>query len=154
MSLALEKVQCARCGLVRNGTAWSDNALAQHYERDYALGVHADTAEPRFFTETGPVPRRQAIAEWIVAAVAEAKRAPPLSVGEVGCGEGAVLGHCGARWPQATLVGVEPNATAAGRGGHEPRFRPRIMVDSPGYPLVPPQVLSARCPPPPTGAPR
>jgi SAM-dependent methyltransferase len=108
----LRKLECARCGLVRNGHPFDSRDLADHYG-SYELGMAASIAEPLFFTGAGPVRRSEAIAGWIAEAVDEVLGRPPCSVMEIGCGEGHVLDRLRTRWPQAGIAGVDLSDASA-----------------------------------------
>jgi SAM-dependent methyltransferase len=109
----LVKVQCDTCGLVRSGAAIDSQSLEELYVERYQLALTAESAEPVFQTPQGPVARSEAIARWIVEGYAQTGKPTPHRVLDVGCSEGRVLTALRKAWPDASLVGLEPNAAAA-----------------------------------------
>ena len=103
---ALRKLECAGCGLVRNGSAVDQRWLAAHYE-SYELGLAAAAGEPLFFTPDGVKPRSQVICDWILESVTAVTTAVPATVLEIGCGEGSVLARCAQAWPSSRVAGLD-----------------------------------------------
>lgn len=103
---ALRKVECAGCGLVRNGHGFDERRLAAHYA-SYELGLAAAAGEPLFFTPAGVKPRSEVIFDWIHAATAAVTAAVPASVLEIGCGEGSVLARFARAWPSSVVSGLD-----------------------------------------------
>lgn len=109
VSLPLKKVQCGRCGLVRNRYELSESYLHEHYGKEYQLGARAAGGEPMVHTETGTLRRSQIIADWIVRCAEMAGLNPSGRLLEVGCGEGSLLKELATRWPKMETFGIEPN---------------------------------------------
>jgi SAM-dependent methyltransferase len=103
----LVKEECRRCGLVRSGSAFSEDALSDHYDA-YAL---EEEPEPLVFTEHGPEPRSAVMAQWLD----EIGLGEPSSVGEIGCGEGRLLERLATRFPDARVSGVDLSERAVER---------------------------------------
>lgn len=102
----LRKLECAGCGLVRNGSGIDEQRLAAHYG-SYELGLAAAAGEPLFFTAEGVKPRSQVIFEWIGSSVAAVTGAVPAAVLEIGCGEGSVLARFAQAWPSSRVAGLD-----------------------------------------------
>lgn len=105
VSRPLRKIECAACGLVRGDVADIDTGF---YEDDYRV----DAADHVFHTAAGPRRRSVLMANWIVRATATIAPSP-ARVLEIGSGCGFLLAELSARWPGATLSGLELNAAAA-----------------------------------------
>lgn len=102
----LHKLECAGCGLVRNGRGIDEQRLAAHYE-SYQLGLAAAAGEPLFFTHQGVKPRSEVIFEWIASSVAAVTSVVPASVLEIGCGEGSLLARLAQAWPSSRVAGLD-----------------------------------------------
>lgn len=114
----LRKLECVRCGLVRDGVLFTAAALDRHYGEEYRLGELASAAEPLLYADDGSTrPRSAVLAGWIGEQVEAELGRPPRSLLEVGSGEGSVLGRLAWRWPGAKAAGVDlaPAAVAAAR---------------------------------------
>lgn len=116
----MKKVRCTECGLVRSGDVIDPDELQRHYEEDYALWARAKSAEPIFFTDSGPRPRSDVFFSWIQDSLAQAGVESIAKVLEVGAGEGSLLARFAAH-PGADIVhglDLNPGATreAAKRG--------------------------------------
>lgn len=104
----LAKVECVRCGLVRDA---SPQAAAPRYYRDeYQL----DAGDHVFHAADGPHRRSTVFADWIVSTL-QAGGGPqePGRVLEIGASRGYLLGELAARWPAAACEGVELGVEAA-----------------------------------------
>src|SRR5579863_104558 len=63
----LKKVQCADCGLVRDGQPFAANELEQHYSANYALNIAKSGEEHVFYSASGATARSQLLHDWILA---------------------------------------------------------------------------------------
>lgn len=106
-NLPLQKVQCVKCGLVRNGFDLGDHDLEAHYGEDYGPGLLSSAADPMFFTERGPVSAQAALRDWIVDAVDSLGVAIPARVLEVGCSTGALMRYLQESWPASEISGID-----------------------------------------------
>ncbi|MCK1313390.1 class I SAM-dependent methyltransferase [Bradyrhizobium sp. 23] len=112
----LRKIVCGRCGLASNETLHGAAAVLD-YEQHYALNTSGGE-EHIYFTAAGPVPRSQAILDWLRPHLGEA----PAAVLEVGCGQGNLLARLADLFPHALVRGTEVSrpavALARERGLH------------------------------------
>lgn len=108
----LLKLECAGCGLVRDGRARAGAALLETYATDYV--EHGE--DHVFHTPAGPVARSRMIADWLVDFAGEHRFRRAGRAVEIGAGTGHVMAALAARLPGLDLTGVEPGSAAAARG--------------------------------------
>ncbi|MCP2126925.1 class I SAM-dependent methyltransferase [Bradyrhizobium ottawaense] len=102
----LRKIVCGRCGLASN-EALRGAAAVSDYEQHYTLNT-IPGEEHIYFTAAGPVPRSQAILDWLRPHLGQA----PVSVLEVGCGQGNLLARLSDLFPHARVRGTEVSRSA------------------------------------------
>jgi SAM-dependent methyltransferase len=93
----LNKAQCSQCGAVQR-VETGRLADTDYYERHY-------TYYERPGADTLDVVRYQALARWVEDAIAPRR---PLSVFDVGCGQGGTMRYLRESWPDAAFAGLEP----------------------------------------------
>lgn len=103
----LRKVSCGGCGLAANADLRGAAAISD-YEDHYGLNT-TGSEEHIYFTPHGPVPRSQAILDWLHPHLPAA----PESVLEVGCGQGNLLVRLSEAFPRARSRGTEASRGAA-----------------------------------------
>jgi SAM-dependent methyltransferase len=106
---SLGKAQCARCGFVQRTRAQFLGST-DYYERHYAE-YYDRPGTARFHAE-----RYRVVADWMAAA----QPFTPRRILDVGCGQGWTMDAMRARYPGATIEGVEPshfNGSAARKRG-------------------------------------
>jgi SAM-dependent methyltransferase len=114
-SRPLRKRLCSRCGLIRDGNAFTPDAIARHYTDAYELNAMDDVVEHQFFRHGRAIARSDAMAEWIAGALALTDGGRSIgSLYEVGAGAGSLLARFNAHYPGARLRGCEMNAAVAG----------------------------------------
>ncbi len=106
----LRKLQCSKCGLVRDGYLFTDDRLHEHYGSDYRLGEQAAAAEPLFYASEGPIRRSRAIFEWMHDNLRDTGFTSPRSALEIGCGEGSLLSEFADHWKGGSVSGVDMSA--------------------------------------------
>jgi SAM-dependent methyltransferase len=106
----LRKLDCADCGLVRNGFAFDTGSLRSHYGENYELALHA--AEPLVFADARARTRSELFFEWILEGIAAAGGCDLRTAVEIGCGEGSLLARVQENWPQANVVGLDLSPAA------------------------------------------
>lgn len=94
LETALQKDSCLSCGLVSHTTLLSSADVRSVYEQDYALSA------------ASPIADRQRAESYV--GLLNPWMFPTARVLEIGCGSGALLKAIAARWPQATLFGLDP----------------------------------------------
>lgn len=110
----LRKIVCHGCGLVRDGSAFSAEAIARHYGDTYELNAADAITEHQFFRNGNTVARSDAIAGWMADALAASDDTRGIrSVYEVGAGAGALLARFASIFPDARIAGCEPNVRSA-----------------------------------------
>jgi SAM-dependent methyltransferase len=107
----LSKLECARCGLVRDGRPRGADEIAATYAGEYV--EHGE--DHLFHTPDGPVPRSRMLADWLVDFAGEHRFRRAGRALEIGAGTGHVMAVIAARFPVLELTGVEPGAEAAAR---------------------------------------
>jgi SAM-dependent methyltransferase len=106
----LRKLECALCGLVRDGNAYSAESLIELYGNDY--GLDTNEQEYQFLTRDGPIPRSRLVHEWMWQYLEQARREQIRSALEIGCGAGYLLQRVQAGLPWARCAGAELNVAA------------------------------------------
>ncbi len=94
LEVSLEKASCLSCGLVSHVNQLSGDRARNVYSEDYALASAAPSSDQY---------RAQGYADVLTQLVPPAK-----TVLEIGCGSGALLRELEGRWPEASLLGVDP----------------------------------------------
>ena len=109
-NVALHKIMCSHCGLIRNGQSFDIDFLEKHYREGYKLGSDAAIAEPIMMTSNGPLTRSEVMFLLIKKSLAECAIDIEKigSVLEVGCGEGSLLN----RFKNKHVEGIEPNSNS------------------------------------------
>lgn len=105
VSQPLRKMECTRCGLVRDGNAYTPEALTGLYANDYSLDANAD--EYQFLTRAGSRPRSKVLYDWIWQSIGLERQHNINSILEVGCGAGYLLQRMQANLSWAECVGIE-----------------------------------------------
>jgi len=108
----LKKVQCARCGLVRDGLPFAASELEQHYSANYTLNVAKSGEEHFFYSASGAMARSRLLRDWILALKPETKWRAGMRVLEVGCGQGSLLSQLRGSFPSAHFYGIDLSADA------------------------------------------
>lgn len=107
--VTLAKLECARCGLVRDADPHA--ARSSYYAEVYQL----DHGDHIFHSPRGPRRRSAVMADWIDQLLAESGvTTDGAAVLEVGASRGFLQLELAARWPRARVRGVELGLTAAG----------------------------------------
>lgn len=107
-SAPLHKVRCTACGLVRNGDPLDEAFLDHHYREAYTLAPASARAEPRMAIHGRDLPRSAFFHEWIGSSLVAAGAPPPRRIAEIGCGDGLLLQRFAAQYPDAQLLGIDP----------------------------------------------
>jgi SAM-dependent methyltransferase len=126
----LRKIVCGRCGVASNETLHGA-ATVSDYEQHYTLNTTGGE-EHIYFTAAGPVPRSQAIRDWLRPHLGET----PNSVLEVGCGQGNLLALLSDLFPHARVRGTEVSRAAVALACERGLNVIRQAV-GPGWPPVP-----------------
>jgi 2-polyprenyl-3-methyl-5-hydroxy-6-metoxy-1,4-benzoquinol methylase len=108
----LKKVQCAACGLVRDGLPFSASELERHYSANYTLNVAQSGEEHFFYSASGAMARSRLLRDWILALKPETKWRTGMRVLEVGCGQGSLLSQLRGTFPSAHFYGIDLSADA------------------------------------------
>jgi SAM-dependent methyltransferase len=130
----LQKVECGRCGLVRDGSGF-DPAATAVYERDY----RATLSEHVFYTPQGPMPRSRAFGDWIADLLGADRLRGMARVLEVGAGSGLLVQALAAKMPWAEVSGIELGSAAvaeAQRHGRPVRQTHPEALEPGAYDLV------------------
>jgi SAM-dependent methyltransferase len=104
---SLIKVECTRCGLVRDHSVTPSSST--YYQDDYRI----DTGDHIFHGPRGPIRRSDVFADWIAQGLAAAGLIAPRRVLEIGSGRGYLLTELASRWPDAQCEGRELGVAAA-----------------------------------------
>ena len=105
---SLAKVECQRCGLVRDASPTA--ATPVYYRDEYRL----DESDHVFHAVDGAHRRSAVFADWICQALAASGQpGAPRRVLEIGASRGHLLAELATRWPQAVCEGVELGVEAA-----------------------------------------
>jgi SAM-dependent methyltransferase len=107
----LSKVECIRCGLVREADVPAIDQL--YYRQDYGI----DAGDHVFHSARGPIRRSALMADWIERLLAVDNGMSRARVLEIGAGRGFLLGELARRWPDAACEGIELSADAAAQAG-------------------------------------
>ncbi len=105
----LRKLECRRCGLVRDGHAYAVDDLHAMYRTEYATAP----AEYTFYTADGPITRSALVCEWLCTAFGSHRWRTARRWLEVGAGAGALLAEFAKRLPEAQFEGVELSQSEA-----------------------------------------
>jgi 2-polyprenyl-3-methyl-5-hydroxy-6-metoxy-1,4-benzoquinol methylase len=108
----LKKVQCADCGLVRDGQPFAANELEQHYSANYALNIAKSGEEHVFYSASGATARSQLLHDWILALKPQTRWQSGIRVLEVGCGQGSLLNQLRGTFPAVDFFGVDLSVEA------------------------------------------
>ena len=108
----LKKVQCASCGLVRDGLPFAASELEQHYSANYTLNVAQSGEEHFFYSASGAMARSRLLRDWILALKPETTWRSGIRVLEVGCGQGSLLGQLRGSFPSVHFYGIDLSADA------------------------------------------
>ena len=108
----LKKVQCANCGLVRDGLAFAASELEEHYSANYTLNVAKSGEEHLFYSASGATARSRLLHDWILALKPETTWRTGMRVLEVGCGQGSLLSQFAGTFPSIDFFGIDLNADA------------------------------------------
>jgi SAM-dependent methyltransferase len=107
---SLRKLECLRCGLVRDGHELAEAGLKGYYQSDYTLNVYPD--EYHFLTPAGAIPRSQLFFDWMLKFLGSDSKERIRKVLEIGCGAGHLIRRVQTALPQARCYGLEINAKA------------------------------------------
>jgi len=108
----LKKIQCAECGLVRDGLLFAASELEQHYSANYTLNVARSGEEHFFYSASGAMARSRLLRDWILALKPETSWQSGVRVLEVGCGQGSLLSQLRGSFPSAYFHGIDLSADA------------------------------------------
>ena len=108
----LKKVQCAACGLVRDGLPFAGSELEQHYSANYTLNVAKSGEEHFFYSARGAMARSRLLHNWILALKPETSWRAGVRVLEVGCGQGSLLSQLRGTFPFGHFHGIDLSADA------------------------------------------
>lgn len=105
VSAHLEKNLCLKCGLVRSGSQFSDDALADLYQADYQLTTFQE--EHHFYASDGTISRSEVFRDWIINAMGKQRWQAGSRCLEVGAGAGFLLDSFQKHFPDLTFEGIE-----------------------------------------------
>src|SRR5215203_4968611 len=103
----LTKIECARCGLVRDGAPKA--TTPRHYRDEYRV----NDSDHIFYSPDGPRCRSAVFADWIEEALTGAGGPPPGRVLEIGAGRGYLTNELATRWADVSCEGLELGVDAA-----------------------------------------
>jgi 2-polyprenyl-3-methyl-5-hydroxy-6-metoxy-1,4-benzoquinol methylase len=109
VSMNLSKVSCNRCGLVRSGQQFDQQALQQFYSDDYTLSVQP---EHYFYTRHGRVSRSKVLCDWLIDSMGAYPWQKTNRCLEIGAGAGLLMQELRQRFPEHQFEGVELNHAA------------------------------------------
>lgn len=105
VSIALRKVECSSCELVRDGHEITAEYLTGLYQFDYILNLGAN--EYHFLTRQGAIPRSKAFFDWIWSELGSYSAADFRKVLEIGCSAGHLYQRMESALPHAVFLGTE-----------------------------------------------
>lgn len=108
--IALRKIECASCGLVRDGHDFDAESLNRLYQFEYTLNINSD--EYHFLTREGAIPRSKLFFDWIWGNLDIRKAEHFQKVLEIGCGSGHLLERMQSSMPHAQCFATEFSETA------------------------------------------
>jgi len=103
--VALRKIECASCGLVRDGHEITAEYLSRLYQFDYVLNLGSN--EYHFLTREGAIPRSKLFFDWIWEILPSQRATDFRKALEIGCGAGHLLRQMQSALPRADFWGTE-----------------------------------------------
>lgn len=110
----LKKLECSRCGLVRNGINWNEKSLKKYYQKDYDEHIKSNENSV-FVTQTGLLERSMVVANWIEK-ILKPHSNNFSSIIEIGCGSGSLMSNMSKKFPKVNFIGIESNPSAIKMG--------------------------------------
>ena len=106
----LKKIECTKCGLVRDGLSRQMNNLKKHYQENYEdhFSVNENST---FFTKDHSIDRSTYVANWI-SNILDNNVKKIRSIIEVGCGTGSLLTQLSSKYPNKKILGIETSPKA------------------------------------------
>lgn len=110
VSQNLLKVECLRCGLVRNLELFTDKQETNsYYEQDYSV---SSDPEHFFYTNNKAIGRSDVIANWITESMGLWRWNNAKYILEIGAGSGLLLEKFAEIFPSKLFMGIEPSKKA------------------------------------------
>ena len=107
----IKKIQCIKCGLVRNGIPIKKSQLKQEYKKKYTYNT-SKNGDNFFFTTSGHQERSMQIFEWMTSFVGNSYLSKIKTIVEMGCGQGNLLAKFAQHFPDKKIIGLELNEEA------------------------------------------
>jgi len=107
----LKKIECLKCGLVRDGLTITEKKLKNHYTQDYE-NHHKINEKSIFYTSRGFEERSHFVASWISEIIKKSIHKKIHSILEVGCGTGELMLQLKKNFPGKKIIGIESSKTA------------------------------------------
>lgn len=107
----IQKIECFKCGLVRNAVEYKNEFLKQKYEKNYEYNS-SSSGDVFFFAADGNLNRSSYSYNWIRSFLPLDVINKANSILEVGCGEGNLLLKFKQNFPNKKIIGLEVNKKA------------------------------------------
>lgn len=107
----LNKIECKKCGLVRNGFEPDSKKIKNDYQKNY--GYNSGTSgDMKYFTPKGSQDRSSHTLERILKLLSKKDLNSIKTIVEIGCGEGNLLSNFQKKFPNKKFIGYEINEAA------------------------------------------
>ena len=111
----LKKIECIKCGLVRNGHQPNITKLKKGYQKNYKYNI-SQQGDNVYFSSSGFQDRSSHTLKRILELLSNINLKSIKTIVEIGCGEGNLIKHLEEKFPNKKIIGFEINEKAIKKG--------------------------------------